>query len=117
MADELGGPCLGPEGSQPDPGPVLRGEMSYLLALPYSHDSAPTSEPLRLLTRGGGARANYPRLELHLSWESLDYPPRAVNHAVEDTIRQFHQAHFKAAGSESDRQQKKKKPWSTERMI
>lgn len=76
---------------------------------------------------GEEAQANYPQLKLHLSWESLYYPPRAVNHAVEDTIRQFHQAHFKAAGSESDRQpaadirgakkKKKKNPSSAEHMI
>lgn len=39
--------------SQSDPGPILHGEMLYLVALPYSHDSAPTSEPLRLVTWGG----------------------------------------------------------------
>lgn len=107
MADELGEAVSGTRGqttSQSDPGPVLHGEMLYLLVLPYSHDSAPTSEPARLLTWGKRPRLTTPQLKLHLSWESLYYPPRAVNHAVEDTIRQFHQAHFKAAGSESDRQ-------------
>lgn len=54
---------------------------------------------------GGETEANCPQPELHLSWESLYYSPRAVNHAVEDTARQFHQAPLKAGGSESNLQQ------------
>lgn len=46
--------------SQSDPGPVLHGEMLYLLVLPYSHDSAPTSEPVGLLTWGKRPRLTTP---------------------------------------------------------
>lgn len=63
MADELGGAVSGTRGqttSQSDPGPVLHGEMLYLVVLPYSHDSAATSEPGRLLTWGKRPRLTTP---------------------------------------------------------
>lgn len=52
---------------------------------------------------GERLRLTAPRPELHLSWESLYYSPRAVNHSVEDT-RQFHQAPLKAGGSETNQE-------------
>lgn len=53
---------------QSGPGRVLLGEMMYLFVLPYSHDSGPTPEPLRLVT-WDETKANVfcPRLPLHLS--------------------------------------------------
>lgn len=82
---------------QPDRG--LLGGLMYLLALPYSHDSVPTPEPVCLVT-WDETKPNVccPRLPLHLSREGLYYSPRAVNHSAVDTIRQFHQAHLQAAG-------------------
>lgn len=41
----------GKRARQPGAGPVLCGELMYLLALPYSHNSGPTSEPPCLVKR------------------------------------------------------------------
>lgn len=100
-AHELLGAVSGTGGqitSQSDPGPVLHREMLYLVVLPYSHDSAPTSEPLRLVTWGGEAQAICPPAR------ATPLLGRPLLSAVEDTIRQFHQPHLKAGGSKSDRQ-------------
>lgn len=53
---------------QSSPGLVLLGEMMYLFALPYSHDSVLTPEPLCRVT-WDETKANVfcPRLPLHLS--------------------------------------------------
>lgn len=78
----------------------LRGDLMYSLVLPYSHECLLALEETR-------ANVCCPRLQLHLSWESLYYSPRAANHNAaalawdltwKGSRRSFHQAHLKAAG-------------------
>lgn len=91
----------GKTSSQSDPGPVLHREMFYLLALPSSHDSAPTSEPELLVTWGERPRLTAPRPQL------LPLLGKPVLFAMGSQSRRGGYGQtipLKAGGSESNRQ-------------